>query len=300
MNYIATSLTRTLIIDSIVSLHYFEYTPQFRYSGEAHDFWELIYCDKGYLRLTAGNEEYILSRGQAFLHPPSQFHNICAHKEASANSIIVSFCSDCPSLFSLSDKVISTDSFIASALFSILREAQASFKNPLGMIYDAQLLRKDRADYFASEQVIQNYMELLLIRLIRQNDPAAQAPEFPLSTRSSQLLNEIIRYMKEHLSEKLTFGQIAEHFSISPTTLKKLFRRNCGCGTMEYLTKLRIELAKALLLEGKLSCTDIAAQCGFCSIHHFSKVFKDASQMAPTEYVRSVKAMLEEPDIRRK
>ena len=294
MRYVPTSLVKELSLESVVSIHYFEYTSQFTYPGESHDFWEMIYCDKGSLEIFDGKEWLALPHGQAYIHPPEQFHNVRPGGQEAANSIIVSFYSDTEALRRIADQILFLDQYATHALFSILREAKASFRNNLGQTYDAQLLRKERADYFGSEQVIQNYIELLLIHLIRKHEHGTKFPDLPTGGRQNPLFDRIAVYMKENLHRKMTFGEIADRFSVSPTTLKNLFRKSCGCGTMEYLTELRIERAKTLLLSGKHSCTDIARQCGFCSVHHFSKVFKDTVRMSPTEYVKSVKAMLEE------
>ena len=294
MNYVSTVLNRELIIDSIVSIHYFEYPVDFYYPGESHDFWELIYCDKGRLRIHAGDRDLVLCHGQAFLHPPGQYHNVQVEDRESSNSIILSFHSDTTELISIADRVIRTDSYTANALFSILRESQWSFANPLNKVYDAQLIRKEKSQYFASEQIIQCYIDLLLVHLIRAENAGDRFPELPSSNDRNPLLERIVEYMKEHMSEKLTFPMLTTRFSVSPTTLKKLFRTYYGSGTMEFLVNLRIDRAKELLRKERLSCTEIASQCGFCSIHHFSKSFKESTGMSPTEYVKSVKAMLED------
>lgn len=293
MEYIATTLKQSLRIDSIVSVHYYEYTPRFRYEGEAHDFWELIYCDKGSLRLQAGDRQERLESGQAFLHPPNQFHNVRTAEKQSANSVIFSFYSDSEALLQIADRVLPTDSYTANALFSVLREARASFQNPLGKLYDARLERKEREDRFGSEQVIQNYIELMMIHLIRENDSHGGFPMLPVKDGETPILKAAMAYLEKNMGKKIVFSELTAHCSVSATTLKTLFRKHCGCGAMEYLAHLRIERAKRLLLEETRSCTEIAEACGFCSVHHFSKVFKDRTQMSPTEYLRSVKAMLE-------
>ena len=294
MRYVATFLKKTLCVDSIVSVHYYEYTPLFRYDGESHDFWELIYCDKGRLWIQAGERELQLGAGQAFLHPPGQYHNVRSATDSSANSIIFSFYSNAEELYRISDCVTDADPYTVNALFSVLREARASFQNPLGRVFDSQLLRKEHSDSFASEQVIQNYIELILIHMIRKTDTQDRFFELASDTKKHALLDSVVEYMKEHLSEKITFGSLTSHFSVSPTTMKKIFKTHFGCGAMAYLTTLRIDEAKRLLLDGKISCTAIAERCGFCSVHHFSRVFKENVNMSPTEYVNSVKAMLEE------
>lgn len=293
MKYIPTVMKRELSVDSIISIHYFEYTPEFFFPGESHNCWELVYCDKGELIAYAGGNRQVLSEGQAYLHPPYQFHRIETEK-SSANSVIIAFESECKELYSISDKILSTDRYTVEALFSILREGAASFENTPGRVYDPQLKRKKSPELFASEQVIQIYVELLLIDLIRQGMETRSVSSItaPLVRREG-VISEIVEYMNKNLSEKITFSMITERFSISSTTLKKLFKKNMNCGAMEYLNELRIAKSKVLLREG-LSCTEISQRCGFCSIHHFSKNFKESLGMSPTEYVKSVRSLLEE------
>jgi AraC-like DNA-binding protein len=296
MKYIPTVMKRELSVDSIISIHYFEYTPEFFFPGESHNCWEIVYCDKGELTAYAGGDRQILYEGQAYLHPPYQFHRIETRK-SSANSVIIAFESDCKELYGISDKILNTDRHTVEALFSILREGAVSFENTPGRVYDPQLKRKKSPELFASEQVIQIYIELLLIDLIRQSRETRNVSSSitPPLVRREGLISEIVEYMNKNLSEKITFPMITERFSISSTTLKKLFKKNMNCGAMEYLNELRIAKSKVLLREG-LSCTEISQRCGFCSIHHFSKNFKESLGMSPTEYVKSVKSLLEEPN----
>ncbi len=294
MNYVPTSLEQSLFVSSVISIHYFEYTANFAYEGESHDFWELIFCDKGQLSINAGNTEHILEHGQAFLHPPGQFHNVRSNGGKSANSIILSFNSDTRELWQIADKIILTDAYVASSLFSVLREAKHSFSNELGKLHEARLIRKESASHFASEQIIQNYIELLLIHLIRKTSDKELFPEIPPEIKKGDLMNGIITYMNENIGTKITFTDLTKRFSVSPTTLKKLFLNTFGHGAMEHLTRMRISYSKELLRDGRYSCTDIASICGFCSVHHYSGVFRKYEAMSPTEYVKSIKSMLEE------
>ena len=294
MQYVPTTLARSLELPSIISIHYFEYTAQFVYDGESHDFWELIFCDKGRLSIHAGSQEYVLERGDAFLHPPGQFHNVRSEGGRSANSIILSFESNTKELERVSDKVIPTDKYVATSLFAILREAKNSFENELGKLHEARLIRKNSEENFASEQIIQNYIELLLIHLIRKAEQREQLSELSTDVRRSALVDSIVAYMRENIDSKITFTDLTRRFSVSPTTLKKVFGSAFGHGAMEHLTRMRVEYSKELLRDGKHSCTDIATMCGFCSVHHYSGVFRKYEMMSPTEYVKSIKSMLEE------
>ena len=45
--YIRTELRQPVTVQSIITVHYFEYTKNFAFTGEAHDFWEIVFADKG-------------------------------------------------------------------------------------------------------------------------------------------------------------------------------------------------------------------------------------------------------------
>ena len=53
MGYEAIRLQRPLAVDDIVSVHYFEYSSNYYFEGERHDFWEFLYVDKGELMMEA-------------------------------------------------------------------------------------------------------------------------------------------------------------------------------------------------------------------------------------------------------
>ena len=293
LEYTAIELKKSIEIRSIVSIHYYDYTSDFSYPGESHDFWEIIYCDKGSLEITADNNRFNLNIGEAFLHSPMQYHNVKPANGEPASSIIFSFYSDCERLEELSASPLTFDSYARNALFSIINEAGASFDNPLGRLGEPILIRKSEEERFAAEQVICCSAEMLLINLIRNKEKSASLPEASTNIRGARLAEQISEYMKDNLSKKITFSDIAYRFSVSPTTLKKLFRNHYNSSTMEYLTSLRIERAKELLRGGKHTCTEISSLCGFYSIHHFSKVFKEKCGISPTEYLRTVRSMLD-------
>ena len=76
MEYVMTKLEDAITVDGIYTVHYFEYAKDFAYSGEVHNFWELVYADKKSLYVTAGASEIRLAVGQMYLHRPNEFHNI--------------------------------------------------------------------------------------------------------------------------------------------------------------------------------------------------------------------------------
>lgn len=67
---------KEIVIDSIITIHYFEYMRDFVFRGESHDFWEFLYVDRGTVLVTAGESDFQLTTGNIIFHKPKEFHAI--------------------------------------------------------------------------------------------------------------------------------------------------------------------------------------------------------------------------------
>ncbi len=291
VEYIKTTLKKDLSIDNIVSIHYFEYTKDFAYSGEFHDFWELVYVDKESLVITSGAHEMILSAGQFFLHRPMEFHNVRCDGHNAANSVILSFSSSSPMLFSLAGKVFDCPQKCKKFLALIIAEAKNAFISPLGKPHTAQLIRRDNSS-FGAEQLIQSYLEEFLIRLIRKYGSNEEPSNtYPLEDISNSRLAEICKYIESNAENRLTFSALCQHFSMSESSLKKLFREGIGSGAMDYYNKCKIDRAKKMIREKNTNFTEIADRLGYNSLQYFSRHFKQSTGMTPSQYAASIENM---------
>lgn len=81
----------------------------------------------------------------------------------------------------------------------------------------------------------------------------------------------VIEYINQHLSEKLSLQQLADLTHMSLSTFQRFFKRNTAMNPMEYVMMCRVDTARRLLREGKLSKTQIAAACGFYDTSHMNK-----------------------------
>lgn len=292
-SYERTRLAIPLSIDEVISIHYFEYTRNFSFAGEKHDFWEVIFADKGDLYITADERNLVLHAGEVFLHPPMQFHNVCTDRRTAPNAIVFSFSGNCDVLYAIADQVLTVTPAMRVALSAIVGEASEAFSTPLGDPYTKRLVRSADRAKFGAEQVIRNYMELFLLEMIRSGKSLPTTPILNHKAMADRSLSDMVAYFETHIGENLTFGQLCETARLSPTTIKNLFRQAFGCGAMEFFMQQKINRAKQYIREDCLNFTEIAEALGFSSIHYFSKVFKAKTGMAPSEYSRSVKALLE-------
>lgn len=284
MDYIRTELKKSLVIDGIYTIHYFEYTKDFAYSGELHDFWEIVYADKKSVVITAGAKELTLEAGQMYIHKPNEFHKIRCDGTRAANSVILSF--DCSSteLMSIAGMVINCSAEERKLMGLIISEAMNAFSTPLGTPYTRVLEKSDSGD-FGCEQMIQLYMEQLLIRLIRGNKRRVA----PKNDSNTTLLPKICDYLENNVDKHLSFSDIQKEFNISASVIKRLFKDNMNCGIMEHFSRLKIDAAKQMIRENEFNFTEISEKLGFNTPQYFTTVFRRISGMSPSEYEKSVK-----------
>ncbi len=286
MEYIRTQLDKPLKIDGIYTIHYFEYTKDFAYSGEFHDFWEIVYSDKKSVVITAGTKEMTLKAGQMYIHKPNEFHKIRCDGSNAANSVIISFDSSCTELMNISGTVINCSSEEKRLMGNIINEAVDAFSTPLGTPYTS-VLEKSEKSSFGSEQMIENYIEQLLIRLIRRKSSQRTAVK---NTSGEILLLKICDYLENNIDKSLSFNDIQKNFNTSASVIKRLFHNNLNCGIMEHFLHLKIDAAKQMIRENEYNFTEIAEKLGFNTPQYFTTAFKRISGMTPSEYAKSVKS----------
>ena len=100
----------------------------------------------------------------------------------------------------------------------------------------------------------------------------------------SEFIQEIDRYIEEHLSENITVEDICAAFRIGRTKIYEISTDYLGCGLAEYIRKQRIVHAQKMLKETNISITDISYATGFFDYNHFSRVFKKMTGISSREF----------------
>ncbi len=141
-----------------------------------------------------------------------------------------------------------------------------------------ELLNEYRARQFYSESAARGIITLLTARLSRNMLLGDSA--------SSRRSDEIIDYINEHISEKLTYESLGRVFSYHPNHLSRIINKATGLPLHRYLLRLRIEKAYGLLTDSGLSVAETAALCGFADAASFAKRFKREIGLTPSEVRR--------------
>ena len=97
-------------------------------------------------------------------------------------------------------------------------------------------------------------------------------------------ITTVAQYLHEHYAEKLSLELLAEMAGYSKQTLIHKFRERYGKTPIEYLTAVRINQAKLLLVNTHRSVGQIAKLCGYENTYYFSNTFKKQVQMSPLQF----------------
>ncbi len=270
---IQTEVTPVLELGRLYTLLYHEKELGFHFKGEQHDCWELTYVDKGSMYNVVGEtQEYSLRQGELMLFAPGQRHRQYADEHVSVCYMTVTFDMQLGETELLSDTVFQSDYEIKNLLEKIMQEKEAQ------RIY--------------SYDLILCYLKEILIRLLR-----AQRLEHIIHktdteikhTIESDIIVDVMQYVRNHLDKKLTVSEIAKMIPVSSSYLSTLFRKNTGKHLVEYISAEKMKRAKEYIREGKYTFTQISEMLGFNSIHYFSKLFKKQFGITPSEYSNAIK-----------
>lgn len=125
-------------------------------------------------------------------------------------------------------------------------------------------------------------MSLLYSFFAEHNQPRNYMP-----SSKYEIMRPGIHYLEEHYTDpQLRDVDMAEAAGISTVYFRKLFVQKFGIPPMKYVRQKRIERAKMLLSSGFFTTiSDVAADSGFSSLYHFSKIFKQETSLSPSEFV---------------
>ena len=131
MAYTAVELQRPIRIERIITVHYFEYGPDYAFAGESHDFWEIVYVDKGEIIAQAGETEHLLQKGQMLFHEPGEFHTLKAAGGRAPNVVVITFECDGPAMDFFRGRLLSAGDAERNLMARIVEQAAEAFATPL-------------------------------------------------------------------------------------------------------------------------------------------------------------------------
>lgn len=287
ITYIKTNLKTIVNISKIVMIHYYEFDRNFVFSGEAHDFWELVYVDRGAVEIKRDEETIVLRQGELVFHKPNEFHSIRA-LDSSPNFFVISFVCDSAAMDHFVRYETKLDASLKPYISSIIKEAKAAYSLKKNDPYQGKLIRRSDAPVGA-EHLIKLYLEQLLVFLVRSITDGGKTGVFPnKESMETHLVVAVKQLIAEHIYEPFSVSALCATLGYSKSYLSKIFRLQSGSTIADYAREKKIERAKELIREGIYNFTEISDRLAFDNPQYFSRVFKRMTGLTPTEFRRSL------------
>jgi AraC family transcriptional regulator len=102
-------------------------------------------------------------------------------------------------------------------------------------------------------------------------------------------LRRVLGYIEEHLAEDITVADLANVACLSIFHFTRAFAATTGVPPHRYVSRRRLETAKAMIATGRASLSEIALECRFSSQSSFTRAFQRAMGMTPAEYRRTLR-----------
>ncbi|HEY0740017.1 MAG TPA: AraC family transcriptional regulator [Chryseosolibacter sp.] len=159
--------------------------------------------------------------------------------------------------------------------FAALSLAQ---KQAVRNIYDCPL--DGKLGYLMIETCI---IQLILVQLhfLFSADTAFEVT--PVNRRDADLMKELKDYLSATFLDDHSMLSLAKHFGTNTNKLMSLFKKLSGKSIFEYLSELRMEHARQLLLDEAMLVTEVARTVGYKNPNHFSAAFKKHYGICPSE-----------------
>ena len=288
--FVMNELNEIIRVTGVYTIHYFEYSKTYSFQGETHDFWEMVYIDRGSVKVRADKQIIRLNQGEAIFHKPNEFHTIESLGDYS-NTVVVSFECKSPAMAFFENKALKFSKQQRELVFKLVTEGENDFAEPLNIVNLKEMTKKETLE-FGAMQLIKVYLEELLIMLVRSNNALSAREKSPIGSRLGdvgEIFDMITEYLEQNIDKNVTLDSVCNHFFFSKTYIKTLFKNKTGKGLIAYFNDMKLKKAKQLISLGSFSFTEISEMLSYSSVHYFSRCFKTFTGMTPTEYSVSVK-----------
>ena len=135
----------------------------------------------------------------------------------------------------------------------------------------------------SGDELAQTELQLLILRLLIRLCRVRESAADDAPRSGDPAMENVCRYIREHLTETLTYRHIQERCHVSRYQLGEVFRRSTGMTLTEYILQKRL-LRVAELVHGGAGIETAAAEAGFQTYSHFYKAFVRQKGMSPRQY----------------
>lgn len=247
-------------------------------SLHSHTFYEVLCCrNTCNVEYLVGADRYRLQKGDIVIVPPGVSHRplLPEYMPEPYNRDVIwistEFLTVMQTLFADRDLYEATDT-------RLIRTAGTRWEFLMDKIHQG-VVEAEQKDVGWEAAVAANTAQLL----IQIRRAIIERTANPLRAEKPQLLDQVLAYVEQHLSERITLPEIAHHFYVSESTVSQIFRKKMGISFYRCVTQRRLIAAKSLIEEGLL-LENVGQQVGFADYSSFYRAFRQEYGISPRQY----------------
>lgn len=255
----------------------------FQFPVHWHDELEIIYIRQGTLHVSIEGQDYLGHSGSIFMVNPRELHFMGSDDLSAAYYTL---------LFPLEFISFQTMDGLESDLLMPLRSGQLQLSREVSLpglskeIYDIL----EKIVHLNAENVslhCQIETRLLLLKVLDLMTDHHLLLTTSLPGSQINLQREMLAYIQEHFTEKLSLKELSSKFHLSEKYISRYFKEHFKLTFSDYINHLRLTCAKRLLETTKLPVTEVALCAGFPNVSHFIRMFKRHYGSSPLKYRNS-------------
>jgi AraC-like DNA-binding protein len=241
-----------------------------------HSFFEICYAFSGKGEFRICNEVHEVKAGDVFVAKPDEPHEIISSKKEPLGIYFWSYTLQSPKR---------QTGEIDTLLRAFLETEERSSSDMIHMERTLELLTEEVVKREAGYgQVIQGLVIKLLLDTARAvtnvHMPSVQIARFA----SDAAVDLMTRYLQDNYDRPLSIRDVVSQVRLSERHARRLFLEATGKSIKQYLTLLRLDVAKQRLLSEDVSVSEIAFAVGFSDVRHFSTTFRQTVGVTPSEF----------------
>ena len=247
----------------------------------SHKFYEMLFCHSSNgVEYLVGAERYRLQAGDIVIVAPGISHRplLPEAMETPYKRDIIWFSQELVAQF---PRMLPASRLTLPGKDVVFLRTKGTKWDFLGQMFRSGVKEAERGKPESDGIVLGNTI-VILSQIARALDETSAVQ---LKAEKPELLDKIMAYIEDHLSEKITLEETAHYFFVSVSTITQLFRQKMGTSFYRCVTQRRLIAAKSRIGQGK-SLEDVSRAVGFSDYSSFYRAFKKEYGITPRQYTQ--------------
>ena len=246
----------------------FDWDFDFKFNGERHDFWEIVFVECGKVEVTEDENVYLLGEGDVIIHAPMEFHSIRSAGGTCPQGYVISFYASGELPPELKEGV-----------FTLSASKRQEYIRMCRKTINYHVFERSQPIYLGQE--LTSLWGAFLINLAKNT---SSAKIFSGSGVSDY--KKLVSEMLLHVCDNYTLSDFAATCNMSVSNIKHLFNRYANVSPKFYYDQLRADHAAELLLSG-MTVAEVSEKMNFSSAGYFTVFFKRYYGKNPLQYQKN-------------